>query len=148
MPLEVGTEHIYQMDSIVFGIDSESPSGEAYDRDTSSFFLRERTEEIADHSRTFYAVDQYKFDSIEGPWTFYKRVYDIIEGNSYRRVDDKPEIVQFAFPPLLGKSWAPASIINQSVGVLIGTNFVRVYDKWDDASILLISMLNMNLAQI
>lgn len=137
VPLEVGTEHIYQMDSIIFGIDSESPSGEVYDRDTSSYFLRERTEEIVElDSRTFFAVDQYKSDSIEGPWTFYKRIYDIIEGNSYRRVDDNLEIVQFAFPPFLGKSWAPASIINQSVGVPIGTNFVRVYDKWDDAYII------------
>ena len=137
VPLEVGAEHIYQMVSIVFDFNPESSSDEAYLRDTSSFFLRERILEIVEFdNRSFYVVDQDTSDSIDGPWEFYKRVYDIIEGNSYRRIDENLEIVNFAFPPFLGKSWAPASLINQSVSLPIGDEFIRVYDKWDNAYII------------
>lgn len=142
VPLEVGTEHIYQMDSIIFDIDLGSSSGETYYRDTSSVFLRERTEEIVElDDRVFFAIDQYISDSVDGPWEYYKRVYDIIEGNSYRRIDNNLEIVHFGFPPKLGKSWMPTSLINQSVelpidGIPPRTNDVRVYDKWSAAYII------------
>ena len=129
VPLVEGSERIFLMDSIVFGTE-----GDIFFKDTTVYYLKELVEESLDFDgRQFIAIDQYKSESLSGPWTFYKRVYDLIEDSSYRRIDENLELVYFAFPPYLGKSWNTASLINQSIGIPIGTNYVKIYEKWDEA---------------
>jgi hypothetical protein len=132
VPLENGTDKVFYMDSIVFGTDASG-----FFRDTTTYYLRERIEEYVEfNDRFLYAVDQYKSEDPNGPWTFYKRVYDLNEVNSYRRIDDNLELVYFSFPPYLGKSWETTALINNSVGVPIGTNYVKVFDKWTNTFII------------
>jgi len=129
VPIVEGAERIFLMDSIVFGTE-----GDVFFTDTTVYYLKEQVEEAIEFDgRQFIAIDQYKSESLGGPWEFYKRVYDLIEDSSYRRIDENLELVYFAFPPYLGKSWNTTSLINQSVGIPIGTNYVKIYEKWDDA---------------
>ena len=108
VPIVEGAERIFLMDSIVFGTE-----GDVFFTDTTVYYLKEQVEEAIEFDgRQFIAIDQYKSESLGGPWEFYKRVYDLIEDSSYRRIDENLELVYFAFPPYLGKSWNTTSLIN------------------------------------
>ena len=129
VPLEIGNERLFIVDSIIF----DQFNGN-YISDTSTFFLREVLAEVVEiDNRSMTATDLYKSESTSGPWTFYKRQYEWIDLNAYHRMDNNLELTLFAFPPRLGKSWAPASLINANVGIPIGPNYVNVYNKWSEA---------------
>ena len=129
IPLEEGTESLFRMDSVVFNIEE---TGQV--RDTTEYYLKEvQSEWIELEGRTFMAVDQYKADSPDGPWDFYQRVFDLRGQSAYSRTESNLELVLFAFPPALGKSWEATSLINNSVNIPIGKNYMRIFDKWDES---------------
>jgi len=121
-PLSVGSEWIYQVDSIIY---DESQATV----DTTSGFVRELiTEQLNDGS---YRIERYFSRQLSSDWEITDVWSARYEDTRAVRNEENLSFIKLVFPPALDVDWDGNSLFDENVFVTVAGELLQPYKFWD-----------------
>lgn len=128
-PLEIGKSWIYQVDSVIYGVDVRGIT-----RDSSRSFLREAIVDTTTSldGELLYITERYYRPNDEAPWKIDKVFTRSRNRTQAFQTEDNLRFIKMVFPPTPGKRWDGHVYFDaQQKFFPVGGEQVRVFQDWD-----------------
>lgn len=128
-PLQVGSERIYQIDSIQFDLgDGGLP---VYD--STTFYLREIVKEIIPdlEEKDLYRIERSRADTLAGPWTIVDVITRQLTGGQAFSTENNIKLINLVFPVRRDVRWNGTSYLNDQIIVYVRGEKIEMYKDWE-----------------
>lgn len=126
-PMEIGSEWIYQLDSIIF-----DPAVGGIVRDTISNQLKEVVRDTFTDltGEQNYIIDRYLRKNEASPWVINSVWHTALLDNQAQRVENNLRFVKLIFPPKEGATWDGNKYFNPNTKFSVAGESLEIYKNW------------------
>jgi len=131
-PLEVGNYITYQVDSIIYLVESSDDC--IFYQDTSSHYLKEEIIDTYEDNAgdENFVVERYLSDNINGPWTVIDVWNTKITDTQVEKIEENLRFIKMVFPVTDGATWNGNTYFEntQDTTISVGGQSIDFYRYW------------------